>query len=82
MKKVICIILSILMVLSLAACGAKADDGVFKVAIIQQLEHSSLDEICAGIQAELTALAAEKGVNVLMSALPAYEIALRLRDAL
>ena len=64
MKKVICIILSILMVLSLAACGEKADDGVFKVAIIQQLEHSSLDEICAGIQAELTALAAAKGVTI------------------
>ena len=64
MKKVICIILSILMVLSLAACGAKADDGVFKVAIIQQLEHSSLDEICAGIQNELTALAAAKGVTI------------------
>ncbi|MBQ7088460.1 MAG: hypothetical protein IJN04_02335 [Clostridia bacterium] len=30
----------------------------------------------------VAALAAEKGVNVLMSALPAYEIALRLRDAL
>ena len=64
MKKFVCILMSILMILSLAACGAKADDGVYKVAIIQQLEHSSLDEICAGIQAELEKLAAEKGVTV------------------
>ena len=64
MKKFVCILMSILMILSLAACGAKADDGVYKVAIIQQLEHSSLDEICAGIQSELEALAAEKGVEV------------------
>ena len=64
MKKFVCILMSILMTLSLAACGAKADDGVYKVAIIQQLEHSSLDEICAGIKSELEALAAEKGVEV------------------
>ena len=64
MKKFVCILMSILMILSLAACGAKSDDGVYKVAIIQQLEHSSLDEICAGIQAELEKLAAEKGVTV------------------
>ena len=80
MKKIICVLISILMVLSLAACGAKTEvtsedktvseektteeKSVFKVAIIQQLEHSSLDEICAGIQAELTALADEKGVEL------------------
>ena len=64
MKKFVCILMSILMIASLAACGAKADDGVYKVAIIQQLEHSSLDEICAGIQSELERLAAEKGVQI------------------
>ena len=63
MKKFVCILMSILMILSFAACGEK-DDGVYKVAIIQQLEHSSLDEICAGIKTELEALAAEKGVEV------------------
>ena len=60
MKKVICVILSILMLISLAACGAApADSGVkteFKVAIVQQLDHSSLNEIRDAIKAQLNAL--------------------------
>lgn len=53
MKKLICVILSVLMTVSLfAACGGDADDGVTKVAIVQQLDHSSLDEICAAVQAQ------------------------------
>ena len=55
MKKFICIALAALMVLSLfAACGTPAADGVTKVAIVQQLDHSSLDEIRTAIEAELT----------------------------
>ena len=58
MKKVICLILSVLLMLSLAACGGSApkDDGVTKIAIVQQLDHSSLDEIREAIKAELNAL--------------------------
>ena len=60
MKKVICVILSILMLVSLTACGAApADAGVkteFKVAIVQQLDHSSLNEIRDAIKAQLNAL--------------------------
>ena len=56
MKKVICVILSALMLISLAACGAApADDGVTKVAIVQQLDHSSLNEIRDAIKAEFDA---------------------------
>ena len=57
MKKNICAILSILMLVSLTACGAApaADDGVIKVAIVQQLDHSSLNEIRDAIKAELAA---------------------------
>ena len=57
MKKIICAILSILMLVSLTACGAApaADDGVIKVAIVQQLDHSSLNEIRDAIKAELAA---------------------------
>ena len=56
MKKVICVILSALMLISLAACGAApADDGVTKVAIVQQLDHSSLNEIRDAIRAEFDA---------------------------
>ena len=60
MKKVIALILSAVMVLSLfAGCGAE-DPAVktdFTVAIVQQLDHSSLDEIREAIKAQLSALA-------------------------
>ena len=59
MKKLIAIILTLALVLSMTACGAaapaeKTDDSTYKVAIIQQLDHSSLDEIRNAINAELT----------------------------
>ena len=54
MKKMFALMLSLLMVLSLVACGGNsADDGKFKVAIVQQVDHSSLDEIRLAIEAEL-----------------------------
>ena len=60
MKKFMCIILAAVMALSVfTACGAPADDGVTRVAIVQQLDHSSLDEIRAAIEAELTAASIE-----------------------
>ena len=69
MKKFISIILTLALALSMTACGAaapaeKTDDGTYKVAIIQQLDHSSLDEIRTAINAELTKLAAEKNITV------------------
>lgn len=36
----------------------------YKIAIVQQLDHSSLDEIRAAVEAELDALAAQKGVTI------------------
>ena len=55
MKKLICVMLTVLMTLSLfAGCGAPAaDDGVYRIAIVQQLDHSSLDEIRTAIEAQL-----------------------------
>ena len=67
MKKIIALILSLVMTLSLfTGCGAaeKEDDGVFNVAIVQQLDHSSLDEIRVAIEEQLNALAAEKGITL------------------
>ncbi len=55
MKKVISLILSVMMIASLfAGCGDSAakDDGVTRIAIVQQLDHSSLDEIRTAIEAE------------------------------
>ena len=64
MKKLISLILCLMMIVSLAACGAsesKSDtSGVqieFTVAIVQQLDHSSLDEIRDAIKAQLNTLA-------------------------
>ena len=55
MKKFMSMILVAMMIVSLfAGCGAKADDGVTKVAIVQQLDHASLDEIRTAIEAVLT----------------------------
>ena len=63
MKKLICVMLTALLTLSLfAGCGAKEDDGIIKVAVVQQLDHSSLDEIRTAIETQLKALAAEKGI--------------------
>ena len=65
MKKLICVMLTFLMTLSLfAGCGAPADDGVTRIAIVQQLDHASLDEIRLAIQAQLDAIAAEKGIQI------------------
>ena len=64
MKKLICVLLSLMMILSLTACGASENNSensgsqtAFTVAIVQQLDHSSLDEIREAIKAQLTALA-------------------------
>ena len=65
MKKIIALILSLVMILSLTACGSSEaapaqNPGAkteIKVAIIQQLDHSSLDEIREAIKAQLNTLA-------------------------
>ena len=66
MKKLICVMIALLMTLSLlTACGASsADDGIYKIAIVQQLDHSSLDEIRLAIQSQLDATAAAKGITI------------------
>ena len=44
--------------------GPAADATTYKVAIVQQLDHTSLDEIRTAIEAELDAKAAEKGITI------------------
>ena len=92
MKKVISLVLSVMMIVSLfAGCGSSAapettapaaetnapetaapttaqaeteEAVVYNVAIVQQLDHASLDEIRTAVVAQLQALAEEKGVEV------------------
>ena len=67
MKKMFALILSLTLVLSLfAGCGAakEKEKGVYNVAIVQQLDHASLDEIRVAVENQLSTMAAEKGITV------------------
>ena len=79
MKKFLSMIAAVsLLAASLSACGASstasttaaaaapaAEGGKeYKVAIVQQLDHASLNEIRVAIEAELEAKAAEKGIAI------------------
>ena len=68
MKKAISLILSMLMVIMLfAGCGGTASGADYKVAIVQQLDHSSLDEIRVAIIAQMQTIAEEKGITLEIS---------------
>ena len=63
MKKTICVLLAVMMILAcFAGCSEKSSG--YKVAIVQQLEHSSLDEIRHSIEARLQYLAEQKGITI------------------
>lgn len=76
MHKLLTLALAGVMTLSLAACSSKTDNGgsdaqqesengkTYKVAVIKQLDHASLDEIANAITAELDKLAADNGVTI------------------
>lgn len=79
MKKLIAMTAAAAMSLSLAACGATATVDTaastastaagdaassYRIAIVQQLDHASLDQIRQAIEAELDAKAAESGVTI------------------
>ncbi len=74
MKKMISLILTLALALTcLTACGAPEEltptgyEKNFTVAIVQQLDHSSLDEIRTAIEAQLKAKAAEQGVGMVIT---------------
>ncbi len=65
MKKLISVCICLLFALSLfAGCESQSDDGTYSVAIVQQMDHSSLDEIRIAIQQELDAQAKTLGITV------------------
>ena len=47
-----------------AAAESTADAKSYKIAIVQQLDHASLDEIRTAVEAELDAKAAEKALRL------------------
>ena len=55
MKKVFAVILAVLMLLSITACGAAADDGKYYVGVCQLVQHDALDAATKGFQDALTA---------------------------
>lgn len=76
-KKLLTLALAGAMTLSLAACGSKSDDSsndaqqggdesgkTYKVAIIKQLDHASLDEIANAVAAALDKIAADNNVTI------------------
>lgn len=46
------------------AAKATTDAKSYKIAVVQQLDHASLDEIRTAVEAELDAKAAEKGITI------------------
>lgn len=66
MKKVISVLLSLVMMTCVFTGCAASDDSSdgFTVAVVQQMDHSSLDEIRTAITTQLNALAEEKGIAI------------------
>ena len=66
MKKLISLVLAAVMALSVFAVSAlAAEEKVsYKIAIVQQLDHASLDEIRLAAEAKLAAIAEETGIEI------------------
>ncbi len=68
-KKITAAALALTLLFALTACGGEAassaeGDKTYKVAIVKQMDHPSLDEIANAVAAELDAIAAENGVAI------------------
>ncbi len=66
MKKLVALTLTVALVCSMLGCGSKSEGSAdsYKVAIIKQLDHASLDEIAAAVAAQFEAVAAEEGISI------------------
>lgn len=64
MKKILAILLSVALLASFGAMAFADEAPHYKIAIVKQLDHASLDEIANAIAAELDVLAEEKGVVI------------------
>ena len=69
-KKLLAAVMGMCRVVSmLAGCGSKKEDSAdgkktYKIAIIKQMDHASLDEIANAISAELDEIAKKEDVNI------------------
>lgn len=74
-KRVLAMILGAVMTVSMAACGSSGEQessslaaentgDTYKVAIVKQMDHASLDEIAEAVAAELDVISEEKGITI------------------
>ncbi len=71
LKKLAAVGCTCMLTLSMAACGGTAANGTadqkdsdYKVAIVKQMDHASLDEIANAVAAQLDAVSAKEGVKI------------------
>ena len=68
-KKLVAVGCTCVLALSTVACGGStpavsSDDEGYKVAIVKQMDHASLDEIANAVAAQLDAISAKEGVKI------------------
>lgn len=63
MKKIISLFFVSMLLVTLLGCSKKADDG-YKVAVVKQLDHESLDEIAKAICDEFDVISKRDGVSI------------------
>ena len=68
MKKFISLMLVLALMFTFAACGDKAseEDIDYRIAIVKQMDHSSLDEICDAVKAQIVARAQSDDLDILV----------------
>lgn len=65
MKKYLCLILGVVLAISLlAGCGEGTADGIYRIAIVQQLDHTSMDQIRDAVTARLEAIGQSEGIAI------------------
>ena len=64
MKKLIQLFIAMMMSLSLVGCGSSSSSEAYKVMIVKQMDHASLDEIAESIEDELETLQKDKGITI------------------
>lgn len=64
--RIVALLTGAAMMAGLTGCGSEqgAEDGTYKVAVVKQMDHASLDEIANAITARLDEIAAENNVTI------------------